>query len=83
MGAVENWQTPSWRAYGHLAMAGFFVTLGHYFIISAFRASRSPWVSPFRYSVVLFAVLYGSVVLRRTAGPPCSLGTLLIVASGL
>lgn len=83
MGAVEDWQTASWTAIGHLALAGLFVTLGHYCVISAFRGVEIAVVSPFRYSVVLFAVLFGIVFFGEIPDAIASVGTLLIVLSGL
>ena len=83
MGLVEDWRPASWAAIGHLALAGLFVTLGHYCVISAFRGVDIAVVSPFRYSVVLFAVLFGIAFFGEIPDAVASAGTLLIVASGL
>ncbi len=83
MGLVETWRTPSWPVVGHLALAGLFVTLGHYFVIGAFRGVEIAVVSPFRYSVVLFAVAYGLVVFGEVPDTLGAIGTMMIVGSGL
>jgi drug/metabolite transporter (DMT)-like permease len=83
MGLAEEWQTPSAAVVAHLALAGLFVTLGHYCVISAFRDVEIAVVSPFRYSVVLFAVIYGIVIFGHVPDALAMAGTLLIVMSGL
>jgi len=83
MGVVEDWRPASLTAIGHLALAGLFVTLGHYCVISAFRGVELAVVSPFRYSVVLFAVIFGILFFGEFPDAMASAGTLLIVLSGL
>lgn len=83
MGLAEEWRTPSTAVVLHLALAGLFVTLGHYCVISAFRDVEVAVVSPFRYSVVLFAVIYGIVIFGHVPDALAIAGTLLIVMSGL
>ncbi len=83
LGLVEAWQRPTAMTVVHLALAGLFVTLGHYFVISAFRGVEIAVVSPFRYSVVLFAIVYGFVFFGEVPDAMAMAGTALIVMSGL
>lgn len=66
-----------------IGSAGLFVIAGNYAIIEAFRDVELSVVSPFRYSVVLWAVLLGILVFGDWPTPMALAGIALIGASGL
>jgi len=66
-----------------LAGAALTVLLGNVAIIMAFRDVDVSAVSPFRYTVIVWAVLAGIVIFGDVPEPAAWLGILLIVGSGL
>jgi drug/metabolite transporter (DMT)-like permease len=66
-----------------IGSAGLFVIAGNYAIIEAFRDVELSVVSPFRYSVILWAVLLGILVFGDWPTPLALAGIALIGASGL
>src|SRR5205085_9870485 len=66
-----------------VAIAGTVVTLGNLAIIMAFRGTDVSVVSPFRYSIILLALLSGLVVFGELPDLWAALGILLIVGSGV
>ncbi|KAF0227715.1 MAG: hypothetical protein FD175_2628 [Beijerinckiaceae bacterium] len=66
-----------------MASAAAFVILGNYAMIEACRDVELSVVSPFRYAVMLWAVLLGIVVFGDWPAPVALAGIALIGASGL
>ena len=79
----EAWRMPSGRESGLLAGAAVFLFLGYYFIIEAMRAGDVSVVSPFRYSVIISAIVAGIVVFDEWPDRWKSIGTLIVVSAGL
>jgi drug/metabolite transporter (DMT)-like permease len=79
----ESWQPLELREVLLLGTAAIFVTLGNLAIIIAFRSGDIAIVSPFRYAVVLLALLVGLIVFGDFPDTIAILGTVLIVVSGL
>jgi drug/metabolite transporter (DMT)-like permease len=52
---------PAAHEVGLLLVSGFLLTLGFAFTIIAMRNGEVAFVSPFRYSIILFALVYGWV----------------------
>ncbi|MFO1149169.1 MAG: DMT family transporter [Alsobacter sp.] len=80
---VETWSPPSPRVATELAFAGLFVAAGHYFSIAGFRHVDVAVVSPFRYSIILWAGLFGFLVFDERPDLTALLGAAVIAASGL
>jgi drug/metabolite transporter (DMT)-like permease len=80
---VETWVAPSPRIATELAFAGLFVAAGHYFSIAGFRHVDVAVVSPFRYSIILWAGLFGFLVFGERPDLTALLGAAVIAASGL
>ncbi len=83
IGSGEPFLQPSPAAWGYLAGAALLVAIGNYFVIVAFRGGEVSVISPFRYSVILWAVLVGAVVWGEIPDAPSALGIALIVGAGL
>lgn len=82
MGLFEAWAPVTGRSLVLLAAAAFFVTGGNYFIITAFRGVEVGVVAPFRYTVIVMAVLYGIFVFGELPDGFTVAGALMIGASG-
>jgi drug/metabolite transporter (DMT)-like permease len=83
MAAVEDWVSPSATQWAGLAGAGLAVALGHFFVITAFRGADVTVVSPFRYSVIVWAILAGATVFGEIPDALTLAGASLVVASGV
>ncbi len=83
MTAFEPWIPISTRTVGYLAGAAVMVLLGNVAIIIAFRDVDVSAVSPFRYTLIIWAVIAGFVVFGDIPDPAQWFGIALIVGSGL
>lgn len=63
--------------------AAIFVALGNVMIVAAYRKADASVVSPFRYSIVVFAGILGFAVFGEVPDPQAVAGTVLVVGSGL
>ena len=59
------------------------VTLGILFVVNAFRDVEVSVVSPFRYSAVVWATLYGYLLWNERPNEVALVGTGLIIVGGL
>lgn len=77
------WATPD--AAGWLAMSamGLAACIGHFALIKAFESAPAATVSPFGYSALLWATLFGFVVFGELPDLWTVVGALIIAASGL
>lgn len=69
-----------------LAQLGGMVLLGvvsYYAIVAAMRVGEVSYVSPFRYSRLVFALVVGVVVFGERPDAPMLIGSAIIVASGI
>ncbi|UZF92897.1 DMT family transporter [Bosea sp. NBC_00550] len=82
-GLTEQW-LPVWRIESvYVALAAVLVTVGTFFIISAFRRTDVAVISQYRYAVIVFATLLGYLVWGDVPDLFAFLGIGLIVGSGL
>jgi drug/metabolite transporter (DMT)-like permease len=82
-GIGETWQPLGGREMSYIIGAGVLVTLGNLANIMAFRGTDVSVVSPFRYSVILWAIVLGIVVFGELPDPTAFLGIALIAGSGV
>lgn len=83
LGLVEDWKPVDPSLVLQLAGAGVLVTGGNFFMIAAFRNVDVAVVSPFRYSVIVWAGIMGFLVFGEVPEPIAILGAVLIAGSGL
>ena len=87
MGAVmapfQTWQPLSGQAVGLLGGAACFLIAGYLFSVSAMRVGDIGFVSPFRYTILIWAILSGVVIFRHVPDLPTFLGAAIIVATGI
>lgn len=80
---TETWKLPSTKALAMIAGAALFLLAGYYLIIEAMRRGEVAVVSPFRYSVILWAVVAGMTVFGERPDPFVLLGTAVVITAGL
>ena len=83
MGLHETWQSLERRETAVLALAAVCAASGNYALIAACRDVDLSVVTPFRYTIVVWAILLGYMGWGDIPDAMSALGVALIVASGL
>ena len=73
----EAWQV------GLLALAAVFLSLGYMLMVATLRLGELSATAPFRYSIVLFAIIAGVALFGEYPDMIAAAGMVLIVASGI
>ncbi len=79
----EDWVPLRASTTAELFGAAAFVSLGNVMIVSAYRKAEASVVSPFRYSVVILAGVFGYFIFGEVPDLLAVLGTALVVGSGI
>jgi len=79
----ETWQPVNAVDLSWLAAASLFLMSGFFGITSSMRVGEVAVVTPFRYSVLLFAVIIGFYVFDEIPDALTILGSVIIVLSGI
>lgn len=77
------WATPVPIDWGLLAISGILIGVAHYLMIEAYRVSEAATVAPFKYSGIIWAVLFGYFVWGDIPDAFILTGGALVIASGL
>jgi len=80
---LGGWTPPSGRALALLAFAAVLLLVGYQCIILALRTGDISAVAPFRYSALLWAMLFGYLVFGDVPDGLMVTGATIIVLSGL
>lgn len=83
MAPFETWHWPSARAMTELASAAVFLSFAYVLMTVSIRAGEISVAAPFRYSVVIFAVISGWLVWREVPSMLTLLGIFVVCAAGL
>ncbi|KQX20644.1 hypothetical protein ASD05_19205 [Variovorax sp. Root434] len=83
LGLVERWTALTRYELGMLAAAAGCAALGNYALIVACRGVDLSVVTPFRYSLIVWALLLGYAIWGDMPRPQATVGVLLIVAAGV
>ena len=83
LGLGEEWKVPSYTSLTRLAGASILVLVGYYTMIEAMRTAEISAVAPFRYSVVIWAILLGYLVFNEIPSLSTIVGSLIVVSAGL
>ncbi|MDQ0570071.1 drug/metabolite transporter (DMT)-like permease [Variovorax paradoxus] len=83
LGLVERWTTLTRYELSMLAAAAGCAALGNYALIVACRGVDLSVVTPFRYSLIVWALLLGYAIWGDMPRPQAAVGVLLIVAAGV
>jgi drug/metabolite transporter (DMT)-like permease len=79
----ETWVMPTARDLALLAAAACFLIGGYLAAVTFMRHGDISVVAPFRYTVIIFAILIGFLVWREVPDWPMLAGTVVIAASGI
>ncbi|MGF6346711.1 DMT family transporter [Variovorax sp. W2I14] len=79
---AERWTALTRYELGMLAAAAACAALGNYALIVACRGVDLSIVTPFRYSLIVWALLLGYAIWGDMPRPQAAVGVLLIVAAG-
>ena len=79
----EPWVVPDGRAIALLLRSAAFLTLAYALIIVAMRAGDVGTIAPFRYAVIIFALLSGWMVWNETPDRVQMLGIAILTMAGL
>jgi drug/metabolite transporter (DMT)-like permease len=83
MGLGEDWIVPDATALALLFGAAVFITIGYYTAILAMRFGDVAVVAPFRYTVIVWAIIVGYLVWGDIPDLPMLAGTAIIIATGI
>ena len=81
--ASEHWVMPSARAAVLILSSSFFLIGGYLAAIDFMRHGDIAVTAPFRYSVIIWAVIAGFLVWREVPDLPMLIGTAVIIATGV
>lgn len=77
------WRTPEFTAAALMGMTGVLSGFAHYAIIRAFQAAPASVVTPFGYTSLLWALIFGFFVFGERPAPGTLIGAAIIVGSGI
>jgi drug/metabolite transporter (DMT)-like permease len=83
LAAYDVWIWPTGRDFLLLSASGIFLVFAYLLIIVAMRHGDVATVSPFRYTVILFAIIPGWLIWDQTPDGLQWLGIMLLTAAGL
>lgn len=81
--AASSWGRPTGVAYAYVALAATLLFFGYLFTIQTVRIGDLSVSAPFRYLVLVGAVLSGFFIFDEALDTPTIMGILLILGSGL
>jgi len=79
----QNWKNADYYSIALLAISGLFLMAGYFFSVQAMRYGSVAFVSPFRYTLMVWALLIGFFVFGDFPDYMSLIGMFLIIATGL
>lgn len=83
MSLTEDWVAPTGKEWVLLTIAGVLLLAGHGFMVLAMRHGAIAVVAPFRYAVVVYALLIGYFVWDDVPDVYMLTGTAIVVVTGI
>jgi drug/metabolite transporter (DMT)-like permease len=80
---TQEWHDVSPLIWLYLATAGGFILIGYIAAIAAMRDVEISFVSPFRYTVLIWALLLGFFVFGEVPDAITMIGSLIVVGTGM
>ncbi|MET0568825.1 MAG: DMT family transporter [Hyphomicrobiaceae bacterium] len=77
------WEWPAGSTFAMLVAASMFSLTGQLCVIIAMRTGEVSAVAPFRYTIIVFAILSGIVVFDHLPDGPTLVGIVIVAAAGL
>lgn len=81
--APFDWKPLTWTDLALFVANGLVNAGAHFLMIEAYRLAQAPVVSPFKYSILIWAVLFGYLVWGHVPDVWLVVGAMPVVASGL
>lgn len=78
-----DWKPLTWISLLLFIGNGFVNGCAHFLIIESYRLAQAPVVSPFKYSILLWAALFGYLIWGHAPDVWIVIGAIPVVASGL
>lgn len=82
-GVTEDWIVPEWRHLALLAGSATFIIAGYYTSVIAMRHGDISITAPFRYSVIISAIIVGYLFWGEVPDAPMLIGTTIIILTGI
>ena len=79
----ETWTQPAPATVTILLVASVALLAGQYWLVAAMRTGEIAVVAPFRYSIILWAILAGYLVWQERPDLPSWIGIAIVTAAGL
>ena len=79
----QVWVIPSIEIFGALSATAVFLILGILFNVMCMRIGEVSFVVPFRYSIIIFAIIYGIIFYNEIPDLTMISGTIIIISTGL
>ncbi|MCP4185114.1 MAG: DMT family transporter [Hyphomicrobiales bacterium] len=83
LSVFEDWSYFDYAAIGWLFLASSFLVLGYFCIAGSMRAGDVGAIVPFRYSILIYAIIAGIVFFDETPDLMTIAGSLIIVSTGV
>ncbi|MCB1509255.1 MAG: DMT family transporter [Hyphomicrobiaceae bacterium] len=83
MGLGEDWKPISPQMLAVLAGAACMLLIGYVFVMVAMRIGDLAAIAPFRYSVVIWSILFGFTLFGELPDGATLIGTAIVVATGI
>jgi drug/metabolite transporter (DMT)-like permease len=83
MSQFDEWKPVSPEAFFYLFGSAIFLLGGYYFILQAMRCGEISAIAPFRYTILLWAILIQVVIFGIWPDLPTLAGSSILVATGL
>ncbi len=80
---LQGWQPVNATQLGLLAGASVFLSAAHYMVIVAMRSGELSLVAPFRYTALIYALLFGWLIWGDVPNAMAWSGIVLMVLAGL
>ena len=81
--ATQEWRTVSPEIAGYLCAAAAFILVGYITAVTAMRHGEISFVSPFRYSVLIWALVLGVLVFKEFPDAWTIFGSAIVVGMGI
>lgn len=82
-GLMQGFIMPSPQQFALMALAAVFLAVGYMAMVATLRLGTLATTAPFRYSILVFAILYGMLIFGEYPDRWSVIGMVLIVAAGL
>ena len=83
MSVATVWTPMTTGMYGTIMLAGIAITGGHLFAVMAMRNGEISFVAPFRYTGMIWAILFGFLLFSDLPDMTTIFGTVIVVGMGI